>query len=226
MSTDVSTDFRRAHPGDRLIGLLDQALRVVFAPAAAGRATGRATPRPAAATAPAVPLTPDETRHAAGLMRVNHAGEVAAQALYYGQALVARDEATREHLLHAAREEGDHLTWCAERLEQLDSRPSLLSPLWFAGAAAIGTGAALISDRISLGFVAETERQVETHLDEHLERLPEADAPSRAILEQMREDEIRHGRDARERGGVELPRPIKAAMRLVSRVMTTTAYRF
>jgi ubiquinone biosynthesis monooxygenase Coq7 len=222
----MSTAFRRPHPGDRLIGLLDQGLRVVFAPAAAGRATGRPTPRPAGENLPAVVLTPDQSRHAAGLMRVNHAGEVAAQALYYGQALVARDDATREHLLFAAREEGDHLAWCADRLEQLNSRPSLLSPMWFAGAAAIGTAAALVGDRVSLGFVAETEKQVEAHLDEHLERLPEGDASSRAILEQMRVDEIRHGQDALDRGGAELPRPIQAVMRLVSKVMTTTAYRF
>jgi ubiquinone biosynthesis monooxygenase Coq7 len=170
-------------------------------------------------------LTPDERRHVAGLMRVNHAGEVAAQALYYGQALVARDEATREHLLEAAREEGDHLEWCAERLATLDSRPSVLNPLWFAGSVAIGAAAGLVGDAVSLGFVVETERQVETHLDDHLERLPQDDAASRAILEQMRADEVRHGRDALDRGGAELPAPVRALMRLTSRVMTTTAYR-
>jgi len=226
MNAVPAIDFRRPRRGDRLISLLDQGLRVVFAPAAAGRQTGRPTPRPAGANLPAVVLTPDQTRHAAGLMRVNHAGEVAAQALYYGQALVARDTATREHLLFAAREEGDHLTWCAERLEQLNSRPSLLSPFWFAGAATIGTVAAIVGDRVSLGFVAETEKQVEAHLNDHLERLPDGDADSRAILEQMRVDEIRHGQDALDRGGAELPRPIQALMRLVSRVMTVTAYRF
>jgi ubiquinone biosynthesis monooxygenase Coq7 len=158
-------------------------------------------------------------------MRVNHAGEVAAQALYYGQALVARDETTREHLLYAAREEGDHLAWCAARLEQLGSRPSLLNPVWFAGSATIGAVAGLIGDRVSLGFVAETERQVEAHLDDHLERLPGGDLSSRAILEQMRADEIRHGQDAVARGGEDLPAPIQALMRLTSRVMTLTAYR-
>jgi ubiquinone biosynthesis monooxygenase Coq7 len=220
----MNTSIRRPGGADRLIGLFDQGLRVVFGPPRAARVTGRPTPRPAGASAP-VELPSDAARHAAGLMRVNHAGEVAAQALYYGQALVARDEATREHLLYAAREEGDHLAWCAERLAQLDSRPSLLNPLWFAGSATIGAVAGLIGDRVSLGFVAETERQVEAHLDDHLERLPGGDLQSRAILEQMREDEIRHGRDAIARGGEDLPRPIQGLMRLTSRVMTLTAYR-
>jgi ubiquinone biosynthesis monooxygenase Coq7 len=221
----MNTAIRRPGGADRLIGLFDQGLRVVFGPPRAARVTGRPTPRPAGAPAAPVELPPDAARHAAGLMRVNHAGEVAAQALYYGQALVARDEATREHLLYAAREEGDHLAWCAERLGQLGSRPSLLNPLWFAGSATIGAVAGLIGDRVSLGFVAETERQVEAHLDDHLERLPGGDLQSRAILEQMREDEIRHGQDAIARGGEELPRPIQALMRLTSRVMTLTAYR-
>jgi ubiquinone biosynthesis monooxygenase Coq7 len=220
----MNTAFRRPGGADRLIGLVDQGLRVVLGPPRAARVTGRPTPRPTGAPAP-VELPPDAARHAAGLMRVNHAGEVAAQALYYGQALVARDEATREHLLYAAREEGDHLAWCAERLEQLGSRPSLLNPLWFTGSATIGAVAGLIGDRVSLGFVAETERQVEAHLDDHLERLPGGDLQSRAILEQMREDEIRHGQDAIARGGEDLPRPIQALMRLTSRVMTLTAYR-
>lgn len=220
----MNTPFRRTGPADRLIGILDQGLRVAFGPARAARVTGRPTPRPSGA-APPEPLPPDTARHAAGLMRVNHAGEVAAQALYYGQALVARDESTRKHLLHAAREEGDHLAWCAERLEQLGSRPSLLNPLWFAGSATIGAVAGLLGDRVSLGFVAETERQVEAHLDDHLERLPGGDLESRAILEQMQADEIRHGQDAVARGGEDLPPPIRALMRLASRVMTLTAYR-
>jgi ubiquinone biosynthesis monooxygenase Coq7 len=216
--------FRRPSRSDRLIGVIDQGLRVVFAPASAGRATGRPTPRPAGDTVPE-PLPPDAARHAAGLMRVNHAGEVAAQALYYGQALVARDAATREHLLEAAREEGDHLAWCAERLQQLGSRPSLLNPLWFAGSATIGAVAGLMGDGVSLGFVAETERQVEAHIDDHLDRLPGGDLRSRAILEQMQDDEIRHGQDALARGGEELPRTVQALMRLTARVMTSTAYR-
>ncbi len=157
-------------------------------------------------------------------MRVNHAGEVAAQALYHGQALVAREPAVREFLLGAAREEGDHLIWCAERLAALHSRPSLLNPLWFGGAVAIGALAGLAGDRISLGFIAETERQVEGHLDGHLARLPEEDGASRAIVEQMKADEIRHGAQALERGGDALPAPLPALMRVTAKVMTLSAY--
>jgi ubiquinone biosynthesis monooxygenase Coq7 len=157
-------------------------------------------------------------------MRVNHAGEVAAQALYHGQALTARDPAVRDFLLHAAREEGDHLIWCAQRLGELRSRTSLLSPLWYAGSVAIGALAGLAGDRISLGFIAETERQVENHLDGHLAKLPPEDADSRAILEQMKVDEIGHGRAALNRGGGELPRPVTQLMRLTARLMTRSAY--
>ena len=157
-------------------------------------------------------------------MRVNHAGEVAAQALYHGQALVATEAPVREFLLNAAAEEGDHLGWCAQRLAALGSRPSLLNPLWYAGAAAIGALAGLAGDRLSLGFVAETERQVEGHLDRHLEQLPPHDAASRAILEAMKADEIRHGHAALERGGAQLPRPLAALMGLTSKLMTRTAY--
>jgi ubiquinone biosynthesis monooxygenase Coq7 len=157
-------------------------------------------------------------------MRVNHAGEVAAQALYHGQALVAGEVSVREFLLSAAREEGDHLIWCAERLRALNSRPSLLSPLWYAGAVGIGALAGLLGDRLSLGFVTETERQVEGHIDEHLARLPADDADSRAILEQMKSDEIRHGEQARARGGAELPAPARALMRATAKLMTTSAY--
>jgi ubiquinone biosynthesis monooxygenase Coq7 len=166
-----------------------------------------------------------DRRHAAGLMRVNHTGEVCAQALYSGQAAVARSAATREQLLEAAAEETDHLAWCAQRLDALDSRPSLLDPLWYAGSFALGAAAALVSDRISLGFVVETERQVEAHLGEHLEMLPADDAASRAVVAQMKEDEARHGRQAQAAGGVELPAPIPALMRLASQVMKTIAYR-
>lgn len=220
----MSTPFRSESPLDRLIGVLDQGLRVVLAPAQAGRATGRPTPRPVVVPDAREPLTPDETRHAAGLMRVNHAGEVAAQALYFGQALVARDTMTREHLLHAAREEGDHLVWCEHRLKALGSHRSVLNPLWYAGSVAIGATAALFGDAVSLGFVAETERQVEGHIDHHLERLPAGDVESRAVLEQMKDDEIRHGRDALDRGGRDLPVPVQQLMRFTSRVMTRTAY--
>ena len=157
-------------------------------------------------------------------MRVNHAGEIAAQALYHGQALAARSVATREMLLAAAREESDHLAWCETRLKELDSRPSLLNPLWYAGSFAIGALAALMGDRTSLGFVVETERQVEGHLDEHLARLPSDDARSRAILETMRADEIAHGANARAAGAAELPPPVRKLMRGTARVMTSTAY--
>ena len=181
-------------------------------------------PSPATGIADA-PLDENQRRHAAGLMRVNHTGEVCAQALYSGQAAVARDEDTRAQLLHAAAEETDHLAWCGERLESLASRPSLLNPLWYAGSFAIGAVAALVSDKVSLGFVVETERQVEAHLGEHLEKLPEADAASRAVVAQMQADEARHGRMAQESGGIELPPPIPALMRFASTVMKAVAYR-
>jgi len=157
-------------------------------------------------------------------MRVNHAGEIAAQALYHGQAMAARSEVTRRMLLDAAREETDHLAWCESRLKELDSRPSLLNPLWYAGSFFIGALAALAGDRASLGFVVETERQVEGHLDQHLGRLPAADQRSRAIVERMRTDEAAHGANARAAGGAELPGPVRALMRRTARIMTGTAY--
>ena len=169
-------------------------------------------------------LTDIEKRESAALMRVNHAGEIAAQALYHGQALVARSAATRQLLLKAADEETDHLAWCETRLKELDSRPSLLNPLWYAGSFAIGAAAALLGDRTSLGFVVETERQVEGHLDEHLMRLPPDDARSRAILQTMRTDEIAHGLSAKAAGGVELPSPVRFLMRNTARLMTSAAY--
>jgi ubiquinone biosynthesis monooxygenase Coq7 len=157
-------------------------------------------------------------------MRVNHAGEVAAQALYHGQALVARDPAVRDFLQTAAREEGDHLVWCAERLESLHSHTSRLNPLWYAGSVAIGAIAGLSGDAISLGFIAETERQVEGHLDEHLARLPAEDTTSRAIIEQMKQDEMQHRDHALRRGGAELPAPVRGLMRGVAKLMTSSAY--
>jgi ubiquinone biosynthesis monooxygenase Coq7 len=157
-------------------------------------------------------------------MRVNHAGEVAAQALYHGQALVARDPAVREFLLESAREEGDHLVWCATRLRDLGSRASLLDPVWYAGSVTIGAMAGLAGDRISLGFLAETERQVEGHLDSHLARLPVDDHASRAILEQMKQDEVAHRDHALERGGADLPAPLRGLMRAVAKLMTGSAY--
>lgn len=199
---------------DQLLVSADRALRSLLAPATASRPTPG---RPA-------PMADDaERRHTAGLMRVNHAGEIAAQGLYHGQALVARDPGTRAMLEQAAREETDHLAWCEQRLAELHERPSRLDPLWYAGSFAIGALAGLAGDRASLGFVAETERQVERHLDGHLAQIPEADARSRAILEQMRADEIAHGQLARDHGGAELPRPVREIMRATARVMTTTA---
>jgi ubiquinone biosynthesis monooxygenase Coq7 len=201
---------------DTLLRSADNALRALFAPAAAQR-------QPPGLEA-AADLPESDRRRVAGLMRVNHAGEIAAQALYHGQALLARDAATRDWLLAAAAEEGDHLAWCEQRLAELKSRPSLLNPLWYAGAFAIGAAAAALSDRVSLGFVTETERQVEGHLGEHLAQLPAADARSRRILETMREDEARHGEAARRAGAVELPLPVRLGMKAASKVMTRSAF--
>ena len=164
-------------------------------------------------------------RHAAGLMRINHTGEVCAQALYVGQAAVARDEATSSQLLAAAQEETDHLAWCAERLDELHSRPSLLNPLWYAGSYAIGLAAGLRGDGWNLGFVVETERQVEAHLEEHLQSLPSEDRRSRAILETMKIDEARHADHAEQAGARVLPPPIPRLMALASSIMKAVAYR-
>ncbi|KFN43216.1 2-polyprenyl-3-methyl-6-methoxy-1,4-benzoquinone monooxygenase [Arenimonas oryziterrae] len=164
-------------------------------------------------------------RHAAGLMRINHTGEVCAQALYVGQAAVARDQATRSQLLAAAQEETDHLAWCADRLRELDSRPSLFNPLWYAGSYAIGLAAGLRGDGWNLGFVVETERQVEAHLAEHLETLPPEDLRSRAILQTMKADEARHADHAEQAGARKLPPPIPRMMALSSAIMKTVAYR-
>jgi ubiquinone biosynthesis monooxygenase Coq7 len=175
-------------------------------------------------TTAGIDLSDAERRESAALMRVNHSGEVAAQALYHGQALVSRSTATRNMLLKAAREEEDHLAWCETRLEELGSRPSLLNPLWYCGSFLIGALAAAAGDRTSLGFVVETERQVEGHLDEHLARLPSGDTRSRAILNVMRTDEIGHGAAAKSAGASELPAPVRVLMRHTARVMTTAAY--
>lgn len=202
---------------DLLLAAANRALRTLAASPTAGR------PSPARKK-DVSSLTDDERRHVAGLMRVNHAGEVAAQALYQGQALTARSPHVRETMRHAADEEGDHLAWCDQRLRELDSRPSLLNPIWYAGSFAIGALAGAIGDRVSLGFLAETERQVEGHLDDHLRRLPLDDERSRRVLEQMKRDEIRHGDTAEAAGAAELPAPIKLLMKLTSRIMTRTAY--
>jgi ubiquinone biosynthesis monooxygenase Coq7 len=181
-------------------------------------------PPVSAVTAEVPELSPAERAHAAGLMRVNHVGEVCAQALYQAQKLSTRSPSLRAMFDRAAAEEEDHLAWTARRLEALDSRPSLLNPLWYTGALAIGLAAGRLGDRVSLGFMAETERQVEQHLDGHLAELPAADHESRAIVEQMRADEMEHGKAATDAGGVELPFPARALMRAVSKVMTRTAY--
>ena len=202
---------------DRLIVAFDNGLRTLLAPAHAAR------PAPGASE-PENELTATERQLAASLMRVNHTGEICAQALYQGQALTARDAAARAALEQAAAEETDHLAWTAQRIEELGGRASLLNPLWYAGSFALGAAAGLLGDKWNLGFLAETERQVEGHLEGHLDRLPAQDGKSRAIVDQMKCDEARHARSAEEHGAAELPEPVKLAMKLGSRVMTRTAY--
>jgi ubiquinone biosynthesis monooxygenase Coq7 len=220
---------------DRVIGEIDKVIKVLGTPARAARALPEARANPAqagptGAAADAVPqpppeLTDAERRRSCRLMRVNHAGEVSAQALYQAQALTAGDPAVAAALRLAAAEETDHLAWCEQRLEELGGRVSLLNPLWYAGSFAIGAVAgALGGDQTSLGFIAETERQVESHLSDHLGRLPDTDQRSRAILEQMKQDEMQHGAQATAMGGRALPMPVRGAMHLMSRVMTTATY--
>ncbi|RKF37580.1 2-polyprenyl-3-methyl-6-methoxy-1,4-benzoquinone monooxygenase [Paraburkholderia fungorum] len=205
---------------DELISEFDRGLRSMTGVSR----MSRPLPVPQESTAEPVELSPAERAHSAGLMRVNHVGEVCAQALYQAQKLATRSPSLRAVFNHAAIEEEDHLAWTAKRLEALDSRPSLLNPLWYTGALAIGLAAGRLGDRVSLGFMAETERQVEQHLDSHLDQLPAADRESRAIVEQMRVDEAEHGKSAMDAGGIELPFPARALMRAVSKVMTRTAY--
>lgn len=202
---------------DRFLGAADSALRTLFAKPHAGRPC---TVVPADETR----LHEREARQAAALMRVNHVGEVCAQALYTAQALATRNPALRRHFERAADEETDHLAWTAERLQELGDRPSLLNPLWYAGAFAIGLVAGRLGDRVSLGFVVETERQVEAHLESHMRRLPPGDHASRAIVAQMKDDEAAHAGQALQAGGVELPAPARALMRAAAKVMTTTAH--
>jgi len=210
-------DARRYRPLDRVIGEIDKAIKVLSAPARTRRAApDAAVEEPALSTA--------ERREAGRLMRVNHAGEVAAQALYQGQALTARDPAVVAALRAAAAEEGDHLAWCEQRMVQLGATPSRLNALWYLGSWAIGALAGSLEKPASLGFIRETERQVESHLRDHLERLPTADRRSRAILERMQHEEIVHGRNAESMGGGVVPPPIRAAMRHASRLMTHAAY--
>jgi 3-demethoxyubiquinol 3-hydroxylase len=201
---------------DRILGAADQALRTLFA-------TPRSTRPCPVLPSESTHLGDQEKQHAAALMRVNHVGEICAQALYTAQALATRDDALRAQFERAAREETDHLAWTKARLDELGARPSLLNPLWYAGSFGIGLIAARFGDPVSLGFVVETERQVEAHLQSHLERLPAADHASRAIVAQMKDDEAAHANHALQAGGVELPAPVRAAMRMASRVMTTTA---
>lgn len=203
---------------DRLIAEFDRALRAVAGVARASR------PSPAQGV-PEDRITDEERAHAAALMRVNHVGEVCAQALYQGQALTARDERSRQALEQAAREEQDHLAWSAERIGELGGRPSLLNPLWYAGSFAIGALAGALGDRWNLAFLAETERQVEEHLSGHLDALPQDDRRTRAVVAAMRADEARHRDTALGLGAAELPQPARRAMRFASKVMTTIAYR-
>jgi ubiquinone biosynthesis monooxygenase Coq7 len=211
------------HDGiDRLLMSLDTALRTVLSEHVATRPC----PRPDAPEqqAQSATLSEADKQHAAALMRVNHVGEVCAQALYASQALGTHDPALKQQFDHAAREETDHLAWTEQRLKELGSRTSLLNPLWYAGAFGIGLLAAKAGDKISLGFVVETERQVEHHLNSHMDRLPADDHVSRAIVAQMRDDEVAHANAALQAGGVELPAPVRGLMRLAAKVMTTAAH--
>ena len=210
---------RSLTPLDRLLAGANNALRTVAAPA------GRPARQNPATGVPDADLSDGERAHAAGLMRVNHAGEVAAQGLYQGHAAIARDPRHGQQMQEAAAEEFDHLAWCEQRLAELDAEPSRLSPIWYLGAFAIGAASGVLGDKWSLGFIAETEKQVCAHLDSHLDRLPPGDAKSRVIVRQMRDEEEEHGNNAREAGAAELPEPIRRLMQLTAKVMTSTAYR-
>jgi ubiquinone biosynthesis monooxygenase Coq7 len=209
---------RSLTPLDRLLAGVDNALRTVAAPA------GRAVRDNPAGDIAEAELTDKEKAHSAGLMRVNHSGEVAAQALYQGHAAIARDKSIEAQMQKAADEEFDHLAWCEERLAELGASPSRLSPLWYAGAFAIGAASGILGDRWSLGFIAETERQVCDHLESHFEMLPADDQRSRAILEKMHMEEADHGENAIDAGAAELPEPVKGLMKFTAKIMTRTAY--
>jgi len=211
-------DFSKLPTPDAVILQVDKALRTVFASAQ----TRREYPD---VGLPEAEMSDAEKRHAAGLMRINHSGEVCAQALYQGQALTARNPEAARALLEASDEETEHLAWCERRLDELGSHKSFLNPLWYAGSFALGALAGALGDKWNLGFLAETERQVEGHLDGHLSELPAQDAKSRAIVEQMKTDEIKHADTAIAHGGAELPEAVKQAMRLTSKVLTIAAYR-
>lgn len=209
---------RKLGPMDTLLNAADAALRTLFAKPRAAHACPTQPER-------STTLNATEKQRAAGLMRVNHVGEVCAQALYTGQAMSTRNPALRAHFQQACQEETDHLAWTAQRLEELGSRPSLLNPLWYAGAFGLGVLAGKLGDAVSLGFVVETETQVGAHLQSHLALLPEGDHASRAIVAQMRDDELRHASDAQAAGAKELPPPVKELMRAAAKVMTTVAQR-
>jgi ubiquinone biosynthesis monooxygenase Coq7 len=209
---------RQFSPLDRFLSGIDGAIRAV-----ASTPTRASRPNPATDVADTT-LSASEKSHSAGLMRVNHAGEIAAQGLYQGHAAVARDPRIEQQMQQAANEELDHLGWCEERLGELGSGPSNLRPLWYAGAWVMGAASGVIGDKWSLGFIEETERQVSAHLTGHLERLPENDEKSRAIVKQMRDEEELHGANARDAGAAELPGPVRELMRLTAKVMTSTAY--
>jgi ubiquinone biosynthesis monooxygenase Coq7 len=210
---------RHLTPLDRFLSGINDALKTVAVPA------GRSARKNPAEGIDEADLDARAKSHAAGLMRVNHAGEIAAQGLYQGHAAVARDETISEQMQHAADEEFDHLAWCEQRLAELDAKPSKLSPIWYVGSFVMGATSGLFGDKWSLGFIAETERQVCEHLSSHLQRLPDDDARSRAIVQQMRDEEQQHGENAIDAGAAELPQPIRKLMRLTSKVMTKTAYR-
>ena len=213
-------DDRRLTPLDRLLVGMDAALRTM-----SDQPTRAARPSPATGVEDGE-LDPAEVAHAAGLMRVNHAGEVAAQGLYQGHAAVARDPAIEAQMKKAADEELDHLAWCEERLRELDAEPSVLRPLWYAGSFVIGAASGILGDKWSLGFIEETEHQVSEHLSDHLEGLPASDFRSRAIVAQMREEEEAHGANASEAGAAELPAPVRELMHGVATIMKRAAYRF
>jgi ubiquinone biosynthesis monooxygenase Coq7 len=221
LATGIIPDMetRDLTPLDQLLSKIDTALRTVAAPTTI---SPRANP---AGKLDEGALDGDEKAHAAGLMRVNHAGEIAAQGLYQGHAAVARSDTNKAQMQAAADEEYDHLAWCDQRIRELGEEPSKLSPVWYAGAFAIGAASGILGDRWSLGFIAETERQVCDHLDEHLGRLPEDDARSRAIVTRMRDEEAQHGENAVSAGAAELPLPVRKLMQVTARLMTTTAYR-
>jgi ubiquinone biosynthesis monooxygenase Coq7 len=214
-----SHEIRHFSLADSLIGHVDKALNNIFCKQSTQRTY------PAEESTDDIALSATEKQKAAALMRVNHAGEMAAQALYHGQSLTARDPSLRDKLYHASVEESDHLNWCRRRLDELGERPSIFDPLWYAGSFAIGITAGIAGDRWNLGFLEETEKQVVRHLDSHLERLPESDSRSRAIVEQMKIDEQGHADLAHDLGAAPLPAPVKQFMQLTSKVLTSLAER-